>query len=185
MGHINLHALPWPAEGLLELGAIQAQLRITLSYFVEPNPSKRGWISKFRYPSFGLRFSLKAASETPERFLQRVNELERDEDNEERHPDPDVDGWTFGAQLRTRGSVHSDVWTGTTTALAAKDQIAVYPVGGWWKDWTDAKQWDTEVRYSLVVSIELADGVTTDIYQPIANILQVPLQIDIAHPNGE
>lgn len=186
MGSHNVHALPWPAAELLELEGQQARLRITLSYFVEPNPSKRGWNSKYRYPSFGLRFSLKGAVETDAEFLQRVNLLERDEDDEQGHPDPDVGGWTLGSTLRTRGSIHSDVWTGTATDLAAKGQIAVYPVGGWWKDWTDAAQWDNEIRYSLVLSLELPVDVETDIYQPIAQALGVPIAVDIGLPeNGE
>ncbi|MEB2609186.1 S8 family peptidase [Burkholderia cenocepacia] len=179
MGNHNIHELPWPSDELLELEGQQAELRITLSYFVDPNPSKRGWNSKYRYPSFGLRFSLKGASETDEEFLSRVNLAERDADDEQRHPDPDVDGWTLGSQLRTRGSIHSDVWTGTAAALAAKGQIAVYPVGGWWKDWKDAEQWDNEVRYSLVVSLELPVDVETDIYQPIAHELGVPIDVEI------
>lgn len=179
MGNHNIHELPWPSDELLELEGQQAELRITLSYFVDPNPSKRGWNSKYRYPSFGLRFSLKGASETDEEFLSRVNLAERDADDEQRHPDPDVDGWTLGSQLRTRGSIHSDVWTGTAAALAAKGQIAVYPVGGWWKDWKDAEQWENEVRYSLVVSLELPVDVETDIYQPIAQELGVPIDVEI------
>lgn len=38
---MNLHALPWPREELLALGAEQVELRVTLSYFVEPNPARR------------------------------------------------------------------------------------------------------------------------------------------------
>src|SRR5256885_8145814 len=33
------------------------EMRVTLSFFVEPNPSRRGWQSKFRYQSHGLRFA--------------------------------------------------------------------------------------------------------------------------------
>ncbi|WP_186038856.1 S8 family peptidase [Burkholderia gladioli] len=179
MGNHNLHDLPWPADELLQLGGQQAQLRITLSYFVDPNPSKRGWSSKYRYASFGLRFSLKGSTETDEEFLSRVNLAERDADDDRNHPDPDVEGWTMGSQLRTRGSIHSDVWTGTAAALALKGQVAVYPIGGWWKDWKDADQWDEEIRYSLVVSLELPVGVDTDIYQPIALAINVPIDVDI------
>ncbi|QMI44680.1 S8 family peptidase [Burkholderia sp. MBR-1] len=185
LGNHNVHALPWPADELLGLEGQQAQLRITLSYFVEPNPSKRGWNSKYRYPSFGLRFSLKGAVETDAEFLQRVNLLERDEDDDRGHPDPDVEGWTLGSTLRTKGSVHSDVWTGSATDLAAKSQIAVYPVGGWWKDWADAAQWDNDVRYSLVISLELPIDVDTDIYQPIAQALEVPISVGIGLPEDE
>lgn len=39
---LNLHALPWPLEQLGELQDTQVELRVTLSYFIEPNPSARG-----------------------------------------------------------------------------------------------------------------------------------------------
>lgn len=39
---LNLHALPWPLEQLQELQDTQVELRVTLSYFIEPNPSARG-----------------------------------------------------------------------------------------------------------------------------------------------
>jgi hypothetical protein len=179
MGHVNIHELPWPKDALLEVLEGQAQLRVTLSYFVEPNPGKRGWTSKFRYPSYGLRFALKGASETEEEFLQRVNMLERDEEDDESHSDPDRAGWTFGANLRTRGSIHSDVWTGTPAALAAKGEIAIYPVGGWWKDWKEANQWGTEIRYSLVLSLELAESSEVDIYHPIETLIPIPVPVPI------
>ncbi|MCR6490886.1 S8 family serine peptidase [Cellulomonas sp. P24] len=35
---MNLHDLPWPVQELENLGETQVRLRITLSYFVEPNP---------------------------------------------------------------------------------------------------------------------------------------------------
>nr|QFE31784.1 hypothetical protein MS310 [uncultured bacterium] len=179
LGKMVLHDLPWPDVDLLPLGGTTVSLRVTLSYYVEPNPSKRGWQSKFRYQSHGLRFAIKAASETDDQFIERVNALERAEDDSEAHGDPDRSGWALGHQLRTRGSAHSDVWTGTAAQLAAKGQIAVYPVGGWWKDWTEAKQWNTATRYSLVLSLEVADDVAVDLYTPIETEITVVPEIDI------
>ncbi len=46
---MNLHALPWPKEELEVLQDAKVQMRVTLSYFVEPNPSARGAASKFHY----------------------------------------------------------------------------------------------------------------------------------------
>ncbi|HFD86703.1 MAG TPA: S8 family peptidase, partial [Gammaproteobacteria bacterium] len=40
---INLHRIPWPADVLRELGETLVEMRVTLSYFVEPNPGERGW----------------------------------------------------------------------------------------------------------------------------------------------
>jgi hypothetical protein len=35
--NMNLHQLPWPRDELLALGDQDVELRLTLSYFVEPN----------------------------------------------------------------------------------------------------------------------------------------------------
>jgi len=40
---MHLHRLPWPRDALESLGGIQVELRVTLSYFIEPNPARRGW----------------------------------------------------------------------------------------------------------------------------------------------
>jgi hypothetical protein len=169
LGQMQLHDLPWPRDELLALDG-EVTLRVTLSYFVEPNPARRGWQSKFRYQSFALRFAVRGSTESEEMFLKRVNKLEREEDDTDSHGDPDSDNWTMGAQLRGKGSVHSDVWVGTAAQLATKSQIAVIPVGGWWKDWKEAGQFKTTARYSLIVSLEVSESVTTsvDLYAPIA-----------------
>ena len=40
---MHLHELPWPRQVLRDMGAIPVRLRVTLSYFIEPNPTRRGW----------------------------------------------------------------------------------------------------------------------------------------------
>ena len=55
---MNLHALPWPKAELEALGDAPVEMHITLSYFVEPNPSARGGASKYHYPSHRLRFDV-------------------------------------------------------------------------------------------------------------------------------
>lgn len=47
---MNFHQLPWPTRELSELGETEVRLRVTLSYFVEPNPSSRGWTGRYIYP---------------------------------------------------------------------------------------------------------------------------------------
>ena len=42
MRALRLHKLPWPQEQLRDLFGAGVRLRVTLSYFVEPNPSSRG-----------------------------------------------------------------------------------------------------------------------------------------------
>jgi hypothetical protein len=41
--------LRWPHDVLAELGATLVRLRITLSYFIEPNLGRRGWKKRHRY----------------------------------------------------------------------------------------------------------------------------------------
>ena len=115
LGPMNVHNLPWPMAELQQLGEAKVALKITLSYFVQPNPSRRGWQSKFRYQSHGLRFAVRGASETTERFHQRINGIKRDEmgdDREESMPDPDNEGWLLRRTRRSQGSLHSDTWYG-------------------------------------------------------------------------
>jgi hypothetical protein len=53
-------------------------------------------------------------------------------------------------------------------------------VGGWWKDWKEASQHGAEARYSLVVSLDVAEGIETDLYTPIENKIAAAVVIDIA-----
>ncbi len=182
LGGLNMHALPWPVDALEGIADKSVVLRVTLSYFVEPNPSRRGWQSKFRYQSHGLRFAVKGSTETDQRFGQRINKLEREEREEgddEALGDPDLAHWSLGAQLRSRGSIHADEWRGNAAQLAAKSHIAVFPVGGWWKDWKESERYETEVRYALVVTLEVLDEVDVDLYTPIAAMIQVPAVIEV------
>ena len=71
--NMNLHQLPWPREQLEALGTTQVRLRVTLSYFVEPNPGERGWQGRYRYPSHSLRFALKRGLENLPQFRARIN----------------------------------------------------------------------------------------------------------------
>tara|TARA_B100001250_G_scaffold378605_1_gene368558 strand:+ start:319 stop:1059 length:741 start_codon:yes stop_codon:yes gene_type:complete len=176
LNQLKLHELPWPKEELQSLGGITVAMRVTLSYFIEPNPSRRGWQSKYRYQSHGLRFAVKSSLESESRFKARINQLERDQlqlEEAESMSDPDRERWEFGANLRSRGSVHSDVWTGTGAQLAEKSHVAVYPVGGWWKDWNDSHREGVTVRYSMTISIEVLEDVEIDIYTPIKAVIEV------------
>ena len=56
---MHLHDLPWPHDVLEGLGEMPVEMRVTLSYFIEPNPSRRGVRSRYRYESHGLRFDVK------------------------------------------------------------------------------------------------------------------------------
>ena len=170
---LNLHKFPWP-KGLLEqYGDKDVELRVTLSYFIEPNPGERGWNQRHSYRSHGLRFEVKGELESLDAFRKRINKAARATGEE-----ADSAGrgdWMFGSKER-RGSVFSDVWKGTASALASKDAIAVFPVGGWWRTRKKLQRFGRTVRYSMVVSIKAPD-VDIDIYQPVAQELGLDVQV--------
>lgn len=91
MGDIHFFELPWPRDVLQGLGETPVRLRVTLSYFVEPNPGRRGWKKRHRYASHGLRFEVKGPTESVDEFRKRLNQraLERtrsDHRREATHP---------------------------------------------------------------------------------------------------
>jgi len=88
----------------------------------------------------------------------------------------DSDEWLLGGKLRGLGSVHSDTWTGSASALAEKGFVAVYPVIGWWKERANFERWGKQARYALVVSIKTPE-VETDIYTEIKNQIVVSVTI--------
>ena len=79
---MNLHRLPWPLGELEALGEAEVEMRVTLSYFIEPNPSSRGIKSRYRYESHSLRFEVKRAHESEEEFRTRINVAARDADEQ-------------------------------------------------------------------------------------------------------
>lgn len=176
MNKMALYSLPWPSEELEKLGAEEVKLRVTLSYFVEPNPGERGWENKFKYASFGLRFDFNSAGEDSEEFVARINKRFRDKNPDLDVGDSDSSKWLLGPNLRTRGSIHSDLWTGTAADLADKKFIAVYPVGGWWKDLKKENRQTSMARFSLIVSIETPNN-NLELHNKISQLLNVETEI--------
>lgn len=176
MRELRLHALPWPRDVLQSLGEADVRLRITLSYFIEPSATRRGWKGKYTYASYGLRFDLKAPTDiTVKGFLARVNRQAREEEDEDySSTGNNSDHWLLGTQARHYGSLHQDEWQGTGAELAACDHIAVYPVGGWWKNNNRRDRRDLPVRYALLVSLSTSTQ-GADLYTPIATQLSVPI----------
>ncbi len=151
---MHLHELPWPRDVLAVLGDVPVTLRVTLSYFIEPNPGHRGWTKRHRYASHGLRFDVKLPTETAEQFHKRLNKLALDEEEQRPTTGTRDDNWFLKDHLRHRGSVHTDLWNGTAVALAERGCVAVYPVGGWWKEQPKRDRSGIGARYALIVSIE-------------------------------
>lgn len=134
MRHFRLHQLPWPWQVLQGIGGGDVSMKVTLSYFVEPNPSRRGWRQRYAYASHGLRFELKAPFEDDATFILRINQSANTEESGMPKPPTGNERWLVGPNQRNIGSLHQDIWYSTGAELAPCDQIAVYPVGGWWKN---------------------------------------------------
>jgi Subtilase family len=178
MREIHFHSLPWPIAVLADLGEVDVRLRVTLSYFIEPNPGSRGWVRRYSYASHGLRFDVRRVNETNDTFRKRLNQLALSE--EEKRPAPaasDASQWFFGPGYRASGSLHADIWHGPAIDLADRGAIAVYPVTGWWKELTSRDRSERGARYALVVSIE-TPGQEVDIWTPVAQQIGVPIEIE-------
>lgn len=173
--HMNLHQFPWPRTELEQLGETEVELRVTLSYFVEPNPGERGWLRRHRYPSHALRFGVKRALESVDAFRTRINAAAVAEEEGLALINAGPDDWYLG-RIRNVGSIHSDYWRGTAAALAQRSAIGVYPIGGWWKENPAHQRYDRKVRYALLVSIRAVNG-TVDIYTPVKTQIDTPVQI--------
>ena len=172
---MKLHELPWPKDVLLGLGEVEVELRVTLSYYVEPSPGQRGETKRYGYASHGLRFDLIRPAEKPAAFRKRLNKAARVEEEDRSAWASESDaGWTIGANERSRGSIHSDRWKGTAAALATRSLVGVYPVSGWWRTRKRLERWDRRARYSLVVSIHTPSE-TMDVYTPVATRVPVPI----------
>jgi hypothetical protein len=175
--HMNLHQFPWPRTELEQLGETEVEFRVTLSYYVEPNPGERGWLRRHRYASHGLRFAVKKSLESLDTFRTRINAAAVAEEEELAAIDAGGDDWFLGPRLRNRGSVHSDYWRGTAAELARRSAIGVYPIGGWWKENPAHARYDRVVRYALIVSIRAVNG-TVDIYTPV--VTQIATLVELA-----
>jgi hypothetical protein len=165
------YRLPIPSEELQKYHDKNARMRVTLSYFIDPNPTNPEVKSKFRYQGTGLRFEIKGSTESDEQFFSRLNKLEALPKDAPKGGN-DSDNWLIGADNRSRGSLHSDTWYGNASELATKDCLAVYPVGGWWKLRPALGQINNSIRFSLIISIEI-DAAEADIYSPIEAAVSV------------
>ncbi|HUU15702.1 MAG TPA: S8 family peptidase [Sedimentisphaerales bacterium] len=165
--HFMLHSLPWPRASLEELHDQDVTVKITLSYFIEPSPAGRGWGKKFRYASHGLRFALRGPTETEYQFRQRISRQEWEEDQDGRPSTSDPINWSIGVRLRTKGSIHCDWVTSSAEELARCDQVAVFPVTGWWRERKHLGFVDKQTRYSLIITIS-TPATEIDLYTPIA-----------------
>jgi hypothetical protein len=169
LNEMKLYPLPWPQQQLNDLGNVEVQMRVTLSYFIEPNPAESARNQKALYCSHGLRFAAKLPDEEVVDFRKRVNKAARRVSDSRRASDT---GWTLGSDLRDRGSLQSDFWRGPASDLARRGHVAVFPISGWWKEREHVGRFHRTARFALVISI-VTPPTEIDIYTPIANRIAV------------
>ena len=184
MNECHFYSLPWPREALESLGDQDVTLKITLSYFVEPNPGSSAAFDPYRYQSFGLRFDLKRRSETVDNFAKRLNRRAWESPGDRPSPEPDRDMWLFGTQSMSAGSLHSDEWTGPAVNLLSRNLICIRPVGGWWKERAKAEVRARKARYSLVLSLRSQDS-EIDLHTPVSTMIEAEAGVEaIAIPTS-
>ncbi|GAB3781435.1 hypothetical protein GCM10028797_06150 [Dyella agri] len=173
---MHFYDLPWPRSALEQLENQVVTMKVTLSYFVEPNLTGKAATRPDTYRSFGLRFAMKKRSETATSFRARVNAAqERDESTNE----SEADFWLLGSKAIQAGSLHCDLWRGHAIDLSGHDAIAVYPVGGWWKSHIGQRRMIDKARYSLVISIS-AQGLAIDLHTEVASLVHAKeIEIDL------
>lgn len=180
----HTHSLPWPTSVLEDAGEAQVVLRVTLSYFIEPNPGSRAQPtrSRYRYPGCALRFEVKNPTESEGQFRQRLNAEIVADDNDIQGAGGADSRWALGTiGRRVGGSLHQDIWRGHAADLAQMNEVAVIPIKGWWatRRFPQGHEChnchDRKIRYSLIVSIEAEERLP--IYTAIRNQIAVPVEV--------
>ena len=174
----HLFDLPWPSDILTDLVETNVKLKITLSYFIEPNPGNRRYASDQSYKSHGLRFKMIDRNEGLERFKARVSKAIKEEQDD--YVQEGSENWLLGSQVRDKGSIHKDLWEGSAADLALRNKIAIYPIGGWWKKRKKLMRYNSDVDYSLIVSIE-TESTEVDIYNNVLAQIPVPVSVPISN----
>lgn len=175
---MHLYELPWPKDILEGLREFDVEMRITLSYFVEPGPGEIGWKDRYRYASHALRFDLNSPGEDKETFVKRINKKSRKENEGRPGTKSPSDYWVIGSQNRDKGSIHSDIWRGSAVDLADSNLIAISPVIGWWRERKHLGKSNKTGRYSLIVSITTPEQ-NVDIYTPVKIALEIKPSIEV------
>jgi hypothetical protein len=166
----HLFTLPWPADILGDrLYDQDVTLKVTLSYFIEPNPGSRNrsYANTYHYHSHSLDFAVIKAGESLDNFKRRISAAEESMDEGR---DGSGEPWII-KKVRSRGSVMKDFITMSGADMARRNVIAVYPKGGWYKTRKKMKKVDSIVRYSLIISIE-TPITDVDIYTPVYNHIE-------------
>ncbi|VWD64067.1 hypothetical protein BLA50215_07796 [Burkholderia lata] len=164
---MHFYDLPWPKTALEALENEIVTMKVTLSYFIEPNLTGKAATRPETYRSFGLRFAMKKRNESDARFRSRITASQANPGSE---VDDEASYWLLGPKAIQAGSLHCDLWRGRAIELAGHDAVAVYPVGGWWKSHVGQRRITDIARYALVVSLS-APGHDVDLYAEIETLV--------------
>lgn len=169
---VKLYRLPIPSDLMTDEDP-DAELRVTLSYFAEPNK-----FGRTVFHGLDLKWHMQGPRESETEFLKRINVRHRPKGADGRPLKYDVTtqpfNWDIGVQRRSRGTVQSDRWRGKMSALAGDKLIAVEPVLGWWGS---RKTYQTErMNFSLIVSV-FGPGVYAAIKPRIEASVAIPIQV--------
>nr|AGC71239.1 hypothetical protein [uncultured bacterium A1Q1_fos_75] len=164
---MHFYKLPWPKTALEALENEIVTMKVTLSYFIEPNLTGKAATRPETYRSFGLRFDMKKRGETSTHFRDR---LAASQEHDETKAEKETSCWLLGPKAVQAGSLHCDLWRGRAIELASHNEIAVYPVGGWWKSHAGQRRTTDKARYSLVISIS-APGHAVDLQAEVVNLV--------------
>lgn len=173
----HLYNIPWPTEVLQDqLFDKELTIKVTLSYFIEPNPGAREYARSFSYHSHSLEFKLIKEGETPTEFQRRVSAAAEMEDDSEIPSLRDED-WTIKERVRSKGSIKKDFLKTNGATLASRNILAVYPKGGWYRSRRVLEKYNQEIRYTLIVTIETPET-EVDIYTPVENMISIQIPIN-------
>lgn len=159
---LHVHELPWPKEVLEQYSDKKFKIKVTLSYFIEPNPGNFKGI--YDYQSYGLRFEF-CGNRSKEELIKKVSKVD-----DISYKDGSSNNWLYGS-TRNVGSIHSDVWEGSGADFTEARYILIHPVSGWWKQKKKAVRYKNKVRYSLIVSISSEEEI--NLYTPIYNSVKL------------
>jgi hypothetical protein len=173
----HYYTLPVPAHMLEDLENEIVELKVTLSYFIDPNPGLSANVDAQRYQSHGLRFNFQRKNESLARFKKRVNASERDDRRRRQQNEPADSKWMLGEDSVSAGSLHCDVWTGPAIELLGRNTLCIKPVNGWWRSRAVPEICSRKTFYALVVTLK-ARTVDLDIYTPVRTFIDLPVSIE-------
>lgn len=168
---VKLYRLPIP-ESLLTDSDPDVELRVTLSYFAEPNKFGRAV-----FHGLDAKWDMQGPQESEDEFLQRINVLKRPKGPDGKPVKVSSTKsfpWDVGIQLRSRGTVQSDRWRGRMSEIVGDKLIAIVPVLGWWDQRRTLKT--EEMRFSLLVSV-FGPGVYSAIQPRVVAATAIPIDL--------